>query len=1204
MHEQGIQQSDLARAVNLSPATISMLLSGKRRTPPPWDDVARIVEYCQGRGNTSVPGGLTTDADWWRHRHHEAQTHHDQAPPLLRPRVVKVPAPWRAESIPDDFVSAVDVFIGDRTDEFRGLAEQLLQPLSLHGEVVADLRGVLEGFTERVRASHSTTRTALLCAADLVILVTAFCDAVGASGIRYDTELAYERGDLVTDVVTELERITLGSHRVRHPAAVRAEIETTYMYAADTVHDAGNGQGQPPDELARSAWRRYEALLAGVTWECPELRLTSATEDPPEALDTPETLAPASPPGTGMAGLSRLFSEFTCDEATVPLSHLQQLRSPLAQSEELGPRIPTLQAGYINPSFRVAGHSGYQALVRDDWWQDQPLWQDLETFLAAHLLTEHATRAPLLILGHPGSGKSLLTKLITARLPEAEFFCHRVELRHLPADLDVQEQLEESLRRSTGQHALWPEATEQAAGVVRVVLLDGFDELLQAAADHMDPARHFTYLENVSRFQQREADHGRPAVVIVTSRTVVADHARIPHLSTVIRLEPFDDDRIRNWLDVWNSTNRRYFTTHSLQPLTWDVVSRHRDLASQPLLLLMLALYDGAGNALRQRDGIERLTLYERLLTEFVRRQVTKQHNALPADTEAAQVEHELKRLAVIAIGMFNRHRQSITATDAENDLAALLGAAPNDTTPLLFGRFFFIHEAQAVLTGHEHHSYEFLHATFGEYLLTRLIADELHRLQASTSPGSDRPVDDGRLYALLCHAPLTDRAEVVRNISEHLTRFTETQRAHLTTVLRTLFHQTPGGTGHRTAVLYHPAPVHQTQQDAVYSANLLMLAVLAHSGIRVSTLLGTRSTVDQWRRHTQLWHSQLSDGSWDAFTRTLTAEPLTGPTNQTTDLQVSVSAHLPQQELVWTVNLPGPEDATRTFRHPEGSPADLYRPATFMHDVGIQHLLHAMAPLLHQIPAAAETYQAADGKHSRSLAHMLVALLHRPAAGMRPSDMPYPQLLRMLQDLPRDARLMAADILARHLLHSAADLPAATVIDILDQLTTPRFTSSGGLTAKTWLVLADCVNSLASRSDIPHDQLGRITSRFGPQAPALDTDGDPLTRLSLLLAEAQSTLMWHTAGRRPGQTALAEALTLLEQLPQPRPPHAIIGLLRLARDLGADNWLTNHAEPLLATLTHEGLQQLRPTDADGLQEHVHDEALRAELRRITSRWR
>ena len=125
----------------------------------------------------------------------------------------------------------------------------------------------------------------------------------------------------------------------------------------------------------------------------------------------------------------------------------------------------------------------------------------------------------------------------------------------------------------------------------------------------------------------------------------------------------------------------------------------------------------------------------------------------------------------------------------------------------------------------------------------------------------------------------------------------------------------------------------------------------------------------------------------------------------------------------------------------------------------------------------------------------------------------------------------------------SAQQAHGAGEVDTLDQLTTPRFTSSGGLTVKTWLVLARCVNSLALRSDIPHDQLCRITRRFGPQAPALDTGGDPLTRLSLLLAEAQSTLMWHAAGRRQNQTALAEALTLLEQLPQPKPPHAVIGL-------------------------------------------------------------
>ncbi|MFD8050169.1 hypothetical protein ACFV5E_42845 [Streptomyces chartreusis] len=236
-------------------------------------------------------GQLPTDPDWWRHRHQEAQTDHDQTP--TRPRAAK--PRHRVESIPEDFLSAVDVLIGGRDSDFHGLAVKLLEPLKLQGGAIADLRDVMDGFAERVRASHGTTRTALLCAADLVILVTAFCEAVGASGIRFETEHGYEESDLVTDVVAELERVTLGSRRVSHPSYIRGAIDTAYTYAADTVYEAANGGAELAHELALRAWRRYAALLADATWRCPELRLTSDTEDPPEALDPPPAPVPGPP---------------------------------------------------------------------------------------------------------------------------------------------------------------------------------------------------------------------------------------------------------------------------------------------------------------------------------------------------------------------------------------------------------------------------------------------------------------------------------------------------------------------------------------------------------------------------------------------------------------------------------------------------------------------------------------------------------------------------------------------------------------------------------------------------------------------------------------------------------------------------------------------------------------------------------------------
>ncbi|MFF7967059.1 hypothetical protein ACFZC3_17060 [Streptomyces sp. NPDC007903] len=320
----------------------------------------------------------------------------------------------------------------------------------------------------------------------------------------------------------------------------------------------------------------------------------------------------------------------------------------------------------------------------------------------------------------------------------------------------------------------------------------------------------------------------------------------------------------------------------------------------------------------------------------------------------------------------------------------------------------------------------------------------------------------------------------------------------------------------------------------------------------------------------------------------------------------MALAMHHTEQELGWAVNLATRDDTTaQTFHHRDGAdPASLYRPAAFTHDLGTQHVLHAVAPILHRTPTALETYHGVDRQHSLSLAHALVCLLYRPANEPWPPGVPYVETLRMLQNLTGDERLLAADILGRHLLHAATDLPANTVIDILDHMTSPQFTRAGGLSASAWLVLAQCVHELAGRPDIPHDQLSRITRRFGPRAPALNTGGDPLTRLLCLLTEAQTSTMWHGADHPPGEAALTEASTLLERLPHPRPPQVTVGLLRLARDVGADDWLALHAEPLLETLTVDGLQRLRPTDIDWLQPLVRDEALLDELNLVTRRWR
>ncbi|MFE1409486.1 NACHT domain-containing protein [Streptomyces sp. NPDC058746] len=1181
---------------------MSDLLNGRRAKPPHLDEILPVVRHCRETVGVHIPPGVVLDDAWWRARLAELETT-AEARPRTPPRHTqgRLPIDTPVEAVTFDFSSAVQLLAGRRPG-FDGLDAEILEPLDLVGGATVELRGLFDGFGARVRACRGTARTALLCAADVVLLVTAFCDEVARVWAVRDTEAEQSYSGRSVRVLEELERVVLGSVRVRDPAELREEIASAYAAAADAMQFSGPAV-HGPDRFAMLALCRYERLLASVTWDCPELRLTSETYDPDEAEVEGRRLATADQ--VGLIELGVLLREFANGDPLTPRQR-ERLRAPIAPAEGSGPTIPSLAAGYVNPGFRVSVGPAGRRLAADDWWERQPLREDIAGFLAAHLLGYQATQAPLLVLGHPGSGKSLLTRLIAARLPESEFTCLHVELRHVPAELDLQEQLEEALYLSTGRRTSWPEAAQSAGDTVRVVLLDGLDELIQAGAGRLDMSRQWRYLTSVEQLQQREYELGRPVVFVVTSRTVVADQVLTPPESTVLRLEPFDDARIARWLEVWETTNRSYFTAQAVEPLSWETVRPYRDLARHSLLLIMLSLYDAVGNPLRRLGGrdIRRADLYERLLVEFVRRQVVKHHGLLPPSAEAESVGKELRRLGVIAIGMFNRRSQSMTADEADEDLHGLLGEGGST---LLFGRFFFVHEAQAVVAAERLSSYEFLHATFGEYLAARLICEEVGAL-AESDRSRVNPVDDRVLQALLSFAPLTDRAEVLDTIKELCGPGGQHWHPDVPAVLRTLFRRDDRGRSEQQDLPYRPLDSNRTERDAVYGANLLLLALLVEDGVHASGFLSHDAPVERWWRCVQFWRSQLGEASWEQFARTVSVERRPAGKGEgrgernTGDLWITLrGTTAPGDDLAWTLSrrVHGPA----AYHDARGvDTEELTRRLSLLCDTDVQQVLHALAPLMQSLPGTLRTYRIDEDQNAVSGAHALVALLCRDTDERGRMAASYLDVLEVFRHLPDTDRAPVADVLVRHLPHDRDLLPDRVVRAVLLELI--RIGSADGAVrwAGLWPALeAHLVGEMgrADREGKESEALVTLLTRYR------ELFSGPLERLLQLLREAGTSAVWAVVERGPGHAVLEQGRALLHATPpDERPSAAVVGLLRLARELGQEDWLLEHAEPLLLSLEPAGLLQLRPTDIDGLRSAVRDPGLAVDLQIVAETWR
>jgi hypothetical protein len=393
-----------------------------------------------------------------------------------------------------------------------------------------------------------------------------------------------------------------------------------------------------------------------------------------------------------------------------------------------------------------------------------------------------------------------------------------------------------------------------------------------------------------------------------------------------MRLEPFDEPRRTEWITRWNACNTAYFQQSGAKPFRLPDNPKVVELAEQPLLLLMLAIFDSAGNPLSDRSDLDQTLLYDELLRRFIERELSKgEHGAafsgLASEARRPLVDRELARLGVAAIGMFNRQEVKILRDQLDKDLAYFGAERPVTTdlygqsqSELLLGSFFFIHESRSRLTldgaaNDAQHApasakaapatgptaFEFLHNTFGEFLaadfILRHVIDNAATIRDLTGKPTLEHARQQHLtsltpywFACLLYSPLHNRPNILalfREWSFHRIPADPPARAELLsslddivhTQLRTLLVGTdPLDLSARARSMTPSEPIPTPPpygplpvlgHVAVYTLNLILVRTYLADQTYTLDELALDAWDRPWARLTALWRSWFTREAW-----------------------------------------------------------------------------------------------------------------------------------------------------------------------------------------------------------------------------------------------------------------------------------------------------------------------------------------------------
>ena len=429
-------------------------------------------------------------------------------------------------------------------------------------------------------------------------------------------------------------------------------------------------------------------------------------------------------------------------------TYRRSLEKPVVDSQEKDEKLvyPLISEAFIPQTYKILRYTGQERLELTNTWNEFKPQKDMTSFWTKYYLDPASVENILLILGEPGIGKSLLTRVLCARMSSDTGVFIRIPLR----EHDMEEKIESIVLRQLEQDG-YPSVNiptfkwfaEEFPDNPITIVFDGYDEVLQATGEV-----YRKLLKEIHSFQKNCYERSLPVRVIVTSRETLIDKADIPFGSLVMKLLEFNDDQKAAWIDIWNEHNHDILSEEGLEDFRLPENNADVEkLSGQPLLLLMLAIYDANFelkiNSLTKQSGqnqtFNRSMLYDELLRRFVRRELRKGPKGGESAFDEADdreqekmVNEEMKQLGIAALGMFVREKLSLTADELDHDLDYMeVRSAPNSrpgkrmlkNAEIVFGSFFFIHHSEMENEEDKKDAnYEFLHKTFYEFLVADLI--------------------------------------------------------------------------------------------------------------------------------------------------------------------------------------------------------------------------------------------------------------------------------------------------------------------------------------------------------------------------------------------------------------------------------------------------------------------------------------------------